>query len=541
MRLAVVAHTIGLILRLFGILLAAPLVVDLYYGNHEQAASFAIAGASAAIVGELARRLHRGERELSRVEALAVVAFSWLVVSLFAAIPYLLKGTKQAPFVVRSDMSFVDGAFESMSGLTATGATIFKDFSLYSEGLFFWRSMTQWLGGMGVIALFIAILPALAIAGRQLFFAEASGLDEERLTPRIRGTALRLWGLYVVLTGVEITMLWWFEMPLFDAFCHAFTSISAGGFSPNSASIAGYGNHAAEWVLIGFIFIAGTNYLLLYQLFRGKSLSLAALKFRIPDPRPLIRDEEFRVYVVIVLAASLLLGGFLHQFSQEPSQAYLEGAPGDAVLNQANIETIARKSIFQVLTIVTGAGFATDDFNLWNDSSKMVLLVLMFLGGCAGSAAGGPKLIRLWLVAKFTYVELFKVLHPHGVRPVCLGKRVVSTDVMQSIMAFFLMYLVIFSSSVVVLVGFGVYDDAKIDMMTGVTASIATLGNIGPGLGKVGPMGTYAEFNSFSKWVLFVNMWVGRLEVMAVLIFLQPGVWRGAHWRRFAYQTEEVA
>ena len=541
MRLAVVAHTIGQILRFFGILLVAPLVVDLYYGNHEQAAGFAIAGVCAAIVGDLARRLHKGERELSRVEALAVVAFSWLVVSFFAAIPYLLKGTKQAPFVVRSDMSFVDGAFESMSGLTATGATIFKDFSLYSEGLFFWRSMTQWLGGMGVIALFIAILPALAIAGRQLFFAEAPGPEKERLTPRIRGTAMRLWGLYIVLTGVEITMLWWFGMPLFDAFCHAFTSISAGGFSLNSASIAGYGNHAAEWVLIGFIFVAGTNYLLLYQLFRGKSLSLAALKFHIPDPRPLIRDEEFRVYVVVVLAASLLLGGFLHQFSQEPGQAYLEGAPGDAVLNQANIETIARKSIFQVLTIVTGAGFATDDFNLWNDSSKMVLLVLMFLGGCAGSAAGGPKLIRLWLVAKFTYVELFKVLHPHGVRPVRLGKRVVSTDVMQSIMAFFLMYLVIFSSSVVVLVGFGVYDDAKIDMMTGVTASIATLGNIGPGLGKVGPMGTYAEFNSFSKWVLFVNMWVGRLEVMAVLIFLQPGVWRGAHWRRFALQTEEVA
>ncbi len=541
MRLAVVAHTIGLILRLFGILLVAPLVVDLYYGNHEQAASFAIAGASAAMVGELARRLHRGERELSRVEGLAVVAFSWLVVSLFAAIPYLLKGTKQAPFVVRSDMSFVDGSFESMSGLTTTGATIFKDFSLYSEGLFFWRSMTQWLGGMGVIALFIAILPALAIAGRQLFFAEAPGPDEERLTPRIRGTALRLWGLYVALTGVEITMLWWFEMPLFDAFCNAFTTMSAGGFSPNSGSIAGYGNHAAEWVLIGFIFIAGANYLLWYQLFRGKSLSLAVFKFRILDPRPLLRDEEFRVYVVVVLAASLLLGGFLHQFSQEPSQAYLEGAPGDAVLNQANIETIARQSIFQVLTIVTTAGFATDDFNLWNDSSKMVLLVLMFLGGCAGSAAGGPKLIRLWLVAKFTYVELFKVLHPHGVRPVCLGKRVVSTDVMQSIMAFFLMYLVIFSSSVVVLVGFGVYEDAKIDMMTGITASIATLGNIGPGFGKVGPMDTYAEFNSFSKWVLFVNMWVGRLEVMAVLIFLQPGVWRGAHWRRFAYQTEEVA
>ena len=511
MRLAIVAHTIGLILRLFGVLLVVPLAVDLIYGNYEQATGFAVAGGSAAIVGELARRLHRGARQLSRLEGLAVVAFSWFVVSFFAAIPYLWSG-----------LEFVDAAFESMSGLTTTGATIFRDFSLYSEGLFFWRGMTQWLGGMGVIALFIAILPALAIAGRQLFFAEAPGPDEERLTPRIRHTAIRLWGLYVALTGVEVVMLWWFGMPLFDAFCNAFTTMSAGGFSPHPESIAGYQNPAAEWVFIGFIFVAGANYSLWYRFFRGKPLSL-------------FRDEEFRVYLCVVVVASLLLGLFLYQFSLAPTAEYLADAPAGAVVNGADIETIARQSSFQVLTILTTAGFASDDFNLWNDSSKSVLLVLMFLGGCAGSAAGGPKLIRLWLVAKFTYVELFKVLHPHAVRPVRLGKRVVSTEVMQSIVAFFLLYLVIFSASVVVLIGLGA------DMMTGITASIATLGNIGPGFGAVGPMATYADFDPISKWVLFVNMWVGRLEVMTVLIFLQPGVWRGAHWRRFAHQTEEVA
>ncbi|TDI24178.1 MAG: TrkH family potassium uptake protein, partial [Acidobacteria bacterium] len=374
MRLAVVAHTIGLILRLFGVLLVAPLVVDLMYRNFEQAAGFAIAGVSAAIVGELARRLHRGERELSRIEGLAVVAFSWFVVSFFAAIPYLWSG-----------LTFVDAAFESMSGLTTTGATIFRDFSLYSEGLFFWRGMTQWLGGMGVIALFIAILPALAIAGRQLFFAEAPGPDEERLTPRIRHTAIRLWGLYVVLTGVEIVMLWYFGMPLFDAFCNAFTTMSAGGFSPNSESIAGYENAAVEWVFIGFIFVAGANYSLWFRFFRGKPLSL-------------IRDEEFRVYVVVVLTASLLLGVFLYQFSLDPGQAYLDNAPAGAVLDGASIETIARQASFQVLTIVTTAGFATDDFNLWNDQAKAILLGLMFLGGSAGSAAGGPKIVRVILI-----------------------------------------------------------------------------------------------------------------------------------------------
>jgi len=501
MRIAVVAHTIGLILRIFGLLLAAPLIVDLIYGNYEAAKGFAIAGAAAMIVGELARRLYSGKRHLSRIEGLAVVAFTWLVVAVFGAIPYVWNG-----------LGFVDAAFESMSGLTTTGATIFRDFSLYSEGVFFWRGMTQWLGGMGVIALFIAILPALAIAGRQLFFAEAPGPDEERLTPRIRHTAIRLWGLYVVLTAAEVGALWWAGMPLFDAICNAFTTMAAGGFSPNPESIAGYANPAAEWVFVGFMFIAGANYTLWYRFFRGKPLSL-------------FRDEEFRVYLVVFIGAALLLGAFLYQFSLDPGEAYLAGAPQGGVLDGASIETIARQSSFQVLTILTTAGFATDDFNLWSDKAKSVLLLLMFLGGCAGSAAGGPKLIRLWLVAKFTYLELFKVLHPHGVRPVRLGKRVVSVDIMQSIVAFFLLYLVVFSTSVVVLVGFGA------DMLTGITASIATLGNIGPGFSMVGPMANYADFDPVSKWVLFVNMWVGRLEVITVLIFLQPQVWRRTHWR----------
>jgi len=510
MRLAVVLHTIGLVVRVFGALLIAPLMVDLLYGNREEAIGFAIAGVSAAVVGEIMRRMDRHKTDLTRIEGLAVVAFSWLVVSMFAAIPYLWSG-----------LGFVDAAFESMSGLTTTGATIFRDFSLYSEGLYFWRGMTQWLGGMGVIALFIAILPALAIAGRQLFFAEAPGPDEDRLTPRVRHTAIRLWGLYVALSAAEVVALWWVGMPLFDAVCNTLTTMSAGGFSPNPESIAGYANPAAEWVIIGFMFIAGANYSLWYRFFRGRPMSL-------------LRDEEFRVYLTVVLLAVLVLGVFLHQFSLDPGAEYVADAPGGGVMQSASVETVARQSSFQVLTIITTAGFATDDFNLWNDSSKAVLLVLMFIGGCAGSAAGGPKIIRLWLVAKFTYVELFRVLHPHGVRPVRLGKRVVSSEVMQAIVAFFLLYLVIFSTSVVILVGLGA------DMLTGITASIATLGNIGPGFNLVGPMASYADFDPFSKWVLFINMWVGRLEVMTVLVFIQPQIWRSAHWQGFSRKSDAL-
>lgn len=506
MRLAVVARTIGLVVRVFGLLLVAPLLVDLIDGNREQAAGFAVAGVSAAVVGEIMRRLDRQRTDLSRIEGLAVVAFSWLVVSFFAAIPYLWSG-----------LGVTDAAFESMSGLTTTGATILRDFGRYSEGLFLWRAMTQWLGGMGVIALFIAILPALAIAGRQLFFAEAPGPDEDRLTPRIRHTAIRLWGLYVALSAVQVICLLWAGLPLYDAVCNTMTTMSAGGFSPNPQSIAGYANPAAEWVFVVFMFIAGANYSLWYRFFRGRPLSL-------------LRDEEFRVYVAVVVLATVLLGVFLYELSLAPPADYA-AAPQGGVLQDPSAETIARQSSFQVLSILTTTGFASDDFNRWSDSAKAVLLVLMFLGGCAGSASGGPKIIRLWLVAKFTYVELFRVLHPHGVRPVRLGKRVVSTEVMQSIVAFFLMYMVMFSTSVVILVGLGT------DMMTGITASIATLGNIGPGFNLVAPMASYADFDPISKWVLFINMWVGRLEVMTVLVFLQPQIWRTAHWHGFRRES----
>jgi len=430
-----------------------------------------------------------------------VVAFSWLVVALFGAIPYMWN-----------DLGFIDALFESMSGFTTTGATIFQDFNRYSHGIFFWRGFTQWLGGMGVIALFIAILPALAIAGRQLFFAEAPGPEKDRLTPRIRDTAIRLWGLYVALTALEVLLLKISGLPIFDAICNSLTTMSAGGFSPHPLSIGGYQNPTAEWIFIVFIFLAGANYSLQYRAFRGK-------------PMALFRDEEFRVYAVVVLVSALLLGGLLYNFSRQPSEAYLVGAPDGGVLVDASTETIARQSFFQVLTILTTAGFATDDFNLWSDDAKVILLVLMFIGGCAGSAGGGPKIVRTWLILKFALNELYRALHPRAVKPLRLGGRVVPPEILRSIVAFLLLYLLLFALSVVCLACLGS------DLMTSITASIATLGNIGPGFGAVGPMVNYAHFHPLAKTLLIFTMWIGRLEVMTVLVFLQPDVWRTARFK----------
>ncbi len=490
-----------MLLRAFGVALLVPMAVDWAYGNWEESIGFLIAAVAAFGAGQYAHRAHDRNAELNRLEGIGVVASAWLVVALFGAIPYRWVG-----------LSLVDSLFESMSGLTTTGATIFTDFSLYGEGVFLWRSMTQWFGGMGVIALFIAVLPKLAIAGRQLFFAEAPGPAEDRLTPRIRQTAIALWGLYVGLTATQVALLISVGMAPFDAVCNSLTTLAAGGFSPNPMSIAGYDNAAAEWIFVAFIFIAGANYSLQYRALRGRPLAL-------------FRDEEFRAYALLVVVATLLLTYALLPFSMNPPQEYLDADTTLHVLAEAAPLTVLRQAAFQIVTIITTAGFATDDFNLWNDQAKTILLLLMFVGGSAGSAAGGPKIVRAILIMKYAIAELLRVLHPQAITTIRYNGRVVSNKILRAIVTFLLLYLLVFAVSVVLLSFFGA------DLMTAMTASIATLGNIGPGYAVVGPMGSYASLPLISKIVLILNMWIGRLEVITVLVLLQPAVWRAARWQ----------
>jgi trk system potassium uptake protein TrkH len=479
MRISVVVQTIGGFLRFFGLAFLAPFVVSLLYGERYDAAVFLGAGLLSAAVGHAMTRGRQSPVEdLKRVEGLAIVAGSWLVLSWSAAIPYLGAG-----------MGPIDAMFEAMSGLTTTGATVMRDFSEYGRGLFFWRSMTQWFGGMGVIALFVAVLPKLGIGGRQLFFAEAPGPTDEKLTPRIRKTAAALWAVYAGLTCAEFVALIAAGMPVYDSACHAMTTLSAGGFSPHGQSIAGYENPAVEWIIIVFMFAAGANFALHYRTLRGEGLALP-------------KDEEFRAYFGIVVVAALLCMVFL---SPE-----IPGA----------IDRL-RHSLFQTLSIVTTTGYASTDFQLWNDQAKVILLLLMFIGGCAGSAAGGPKVVRQLLIARYTLLELRRTLHPRGVLPVKLGGRVVTDDVMRGVLVFFLFYLLLFAVCTVVVGALGA------DLITALTASIACLGNIGPGLNAVGPMANFADLHPVSKVVLTAAMWIGRLEVLTVLALLRPEVWRG--------------
>ncbi len=486
MRFSLVVHVCGVIVRVYALMFLAPMLVALLYGEHHDALGFAVAAIVTVSLGHAMRRAGGSVTEaavesMRRVEGLAVVSGTWLLIAHLTAIPYVWAG-----------IGPIDGLFEAMSGLTTTGATVFRDFSLYGRGIMFWRSLTQWLGGMGVIALFVAVLPRLAIGGRELFFAETPGPSDEKVSPQIRKTALVLWRLYTVLTLLQVGALLLAGMTPFDAVCHSLTTLAAGGFSPHPQSIAGYQSPAVEWVIIVFMFVAGANFALQYRAIVRRQITV------------LTTDEELRAYAGVVVLST----GFLVL-----ALGLGEGAG-----------TTVRVALFQVLSILTTTGYASTDFQLWNDQAKMVLLVLMFIGGCAGSAAGGPKVVRHLLLARFTLRELRRTLHPRAVLPVKLGGRVVPETILSGVVVFFLFYLLTFSICAGIVVGLGA------DIVTGLTATIAALGNIGPGFNQVGPMAHYADLHPVSRVALTLTMWIGRLEVLTVLVILRPDAWREGQW-----------
>lgn len=485
MRGSIVVHTVGTLVAFFSPALLLPGGIAALYGEWRDVIVFLGAFAATAAIGVALRRAGGAgagdASRLRRVEGLAIVSATWLVIAHFSAIPYLATG-----------MPFVDAVFESMSGLTTTGATILTDFGTLGRGMFFWRALTQWLGGLGVIALFIAVLPRLAVGGRELFFAEAAGPTDDTLTPQLRKTAIALWQLYSALTVAETIALVLAGMSVYDAVCHAFTTMAAGGFSPRSLSIAAYASPAIDWIITVFMFAAGANFALQYRAVLGRQVAIG-------------KDEELRAYAGLVLVAALLVTAFLVRDGL---------APLDAV----------RHATFQVTSILTTTGFASTDFQLWSDQPKMVLLLLMFVGGCAGSAAGGPKVVRHLLMARLTLRELKRVLHPRSVLPVKLGGRVVPEHILRDVQVFMLFYLLTFAVTATVTVALGA------DLVTGITASIACLGNIGPGFNDVGPMASFGPLHPVSKVALTLAMWIGRLEVLTVLVLFRAEPWRSARW-----------
>ncbi len=471
---ALVAFAAALALFAFG-----ALAVD------EDPWGFLAAGGIAAALGLPLRGIGRTGTEPTRREALLAVLSLWLVVPLVGQVPYVVSG----------GLTPLNALFESMSGFTATGATAIVDFDAISGTLFLYRAFSQWVGGIGILVLFIAVFPQLAIAGRQLFHAEMPGPTEERLTPRLRHTAGIVLGVYLALTLVCIVAYAMAGMPLFDAVAHAFTTTAAAGFSPQATSFEAY-EPAVDWVAMVFMTLAAVNFALLWRAFVGR-------------PRDLLRDPELRTYVSIVVVVGALVSW----------QIWTLYPPAEAL----------RHGFFQVVSIVTTTGYATVDFDTWPDSARALLVFLMFVGGSAGSAAGGVKVARWLIIGRHTMREVRRALHPRAILPIRVGSRIVSEEVLRAVAAFITLYtlLIVLSTLLLALLGE--------DLVTAFTAAAATVGNVGPGLGGVGPMASFADIHPLGRLLLIFNMYAGRLEIVTVFVLATTSWWR---WPR-SLQLEE--
>ncbi len=416
---------------------------------------------------------------IGKREGYLIVSCTWIFTSIFGTLPFMLSGVIP---------NFSDAFFETMSGFTTTGASILTDIESVPEGILFWRSMTHWIGGMGIIVLSVAILPVLGIGGMQLFVAEMPGPTPDKLHPRITHTAKRLWGIYVLLTFAETIMLMFGGMSLFEALCHAFGTMATGGFSTQNDSVTGFSPYI-QYVIIVFMILAGTNFTLHYYALLGKFSHIK-------------QNEEFKYYIGITLLVTLIITIPI------------------IIVSNTGIEQIFRDVLFQVVSILTTTGFVTSDYLLWPGMLWLIIFLLMFIGGSAGSTGGGIKIIRQLLLIKNSALELKRLIHPQAIIPVKLNRKSVPNDIVSKIMAFFLIYMMIFAFGTLVMSIIG------LDFESAIGSTAATLGNIGPGLGLVGPTGNYAAIPDVGKWFLSFLMLLGRLELFTVLIIFAPSFWR---------------
>lgn len=484
MNIRGVGRVLGFLLLLTAGAQVLPLVVDLIYGEGDWSA-FLLTAVCGAAAGAGLMFLGRDHQELRHREGFAIVTLGWIAVGVLGALPFLITGAIP---------SVTDAVFESISGFTTTGSTIMTDIEgvcRAHHAVIFWRSLIQWLGGMGIVVLALAILPLLGVGGMQLFRAEAPGPSPDRLTSRISETARLLWGVYLLITAAEALLLATLGgMSVFDAVCHAFTTMATGGFSTLDTSVGGFHSATVEWIITVFMFLAGVNFSLHYMVLSGKWRAYG-------------RDDECRFYGLVMLVATLLVLG-----------ALLLSGSGIAV------SKAIRDAAFQVVSIGTTTGYGTADYVLWPPLTHAVLLILMCIGGCAGSTGGGVKMVRVLLLLKHAHVEMKKLLHPRAVYTLWFNGRSLPKSLPTHVLGFFQLFMAVFLFGVLALTAAGR------DIVTAVGAVAATLGNIGPGLGDVGPTCNFAFLGAAEKWLLSLFMLVGRLELYTVLVLLLPSTWR---------------
>jgi trk system potassium uptake protein TrkH len=480
--LQTVAFVLGSVLIFIAVAMTTTAVVSAIYSEFDTASWISVAAGISAAVGYVTRRLARRPSSITVKQGFATVGLAWFVFSIFGALPYVLTG---------SIPDITDAVFETASGFTTTGASILPDPGVLPHGISFWRALTQWLGGMGVIVLGVAILPLLGTGGMQLARAESPGPTPDRLTPRFQETAKRLWLVYAVITAIEVVMLAAGDMSGFQAVIHSFTTMSTGGFGTEADSIAGFSDYT-KWVITFFMFVAGVSFALHFRAWR--------------KPVEYARNSEFRLYLLITVAAVVIVaGGLLDDFTT-----------GDAI----------RDAAFNTISLTTTTGFASADFGLWRPALQIMIVGLMFLGGMAGSTAGAIKTFRLGVLSKAAFADLRRLVHPRGVFITHFGKQKVTEPVIEAVQSYFLFYMFLFMTGTFGLAFIDANLSEGLDLVTATSAVAASLGNIGPGLGEVGPASNYANLPGLAKWLLSGLMIVGRLEIFPVLVLFTKDLWR---------------
>ncbi|MFP4087360.1 MAG: TrkH family potassium uptake protein [Desulfobacteraceae bacterium] len=481
MHLQIVLRFIAILVLFLGCSMSGPLLASfLFHDGSTRAILISMAIAILTGLGAFLLIKTPGDQQLNHRDGVAIVTLGWVTAALFGTLPYLFSGTIP---------DITDAYFESISGFTTTGASILSHIESVPEGILLWRSLTQWLGGMGIIVLSIAILPYLGIGGMQLYKAEIPSPVVDKLKPRISETAKTLWKVYISITLLEEILLFAGGMPIFDAVCHAFCTMPTGGFSTKTASIAHYNSPYFDGVFVLFMLLAGINFSLHYKLITGHLAIFG-------------KDSECRVFLIIAALFILMVTADLH------------GRVYDSVA------TAFRYAAFQVGSILTTTGFVTADYDGWPALSRLILLICMFLGGMAGSTGGGMKTMRIMLLIRHGYQQVFRIIHPHAVTTLKLGGKPVPTETLSAIWGFFILYMGLFVAASLVMAGLG------LDLISAIASVAASIGNIGPALGMVGPVQNYMEIPLVGKWVLVLCMLLGRLEIYTVIVLLVPEYWR---------------
>jgi trk system potassium uptake protein TrkH len=477
----VIINVIGGLLFIMGVLMLTSLGFTVYY--NEPVFPILISSLITLTIGGVLKYLTKSSKdaEIKKRDGYLIVTLSWICMALFGTLPYLLSGAIP---------NISNAFFESMSGLSTTGASVLDNIESLPHGILFWRSMTQWLGGMGIIVLTIAILPMLGIGGMELFVAEAPGPTKDKIHPRIKETAKRLWIIYLALTVIETIILMFGGMSFFDAINHALTTNSTGGFSTKQDSIAYFNSPFIEYVIVIFMFFSGTNFTLLYFMLKGKFKNI-------------LKNDEFKWYLSAVIGLVLILTPIVYFYT-----------------NSQSFHDSFRSVLFQVVSIITTTGFSSDDFTTWGPLASFVFFLLLFSGASAGSTSGGIKIVRIVLLMKNGFLEFKRRLHPNAVIPVHLNKEPVSNTIIYNLLAFIFLYLFIYTLGSLTMTALGM------PLIESLSTVATSLGNVGPGLGEYGPSHSFSGVPSAGKWVLSFLMLFGRLELFTVALILTPYYWK---------------